>query len=214
MLIIQIIKGWVFCNFSHKLAVTFFTSCLTFTQDHKADLSSSSKNHFSQGPLLILLYSNYSFSSARPTTSLAKGPQARSSLVNGFVWDSSPSGTHFSQGHTTLYLLQGLQFHFATHLALGLLGIIKPWLVNSRIDGEAELLWEEVRLLEWGLIWQAVISLVNLLMTGQPTPCNLVIASSKYSKTSLLYKAKSGCTDLEISCMNDTKNHRLLEVWS
>lgn len=140
----------------------------------------------------------------------AKGPQARSSFVNGLGWDSSPALTHFSQGHTILHLLQGLQFHFATHLALGLLAIIKPWLVNRR--GGRAACGKRGRRLEWGLVWQAVASLVNLFTTWQPSLCNLVTAYSKYSKTSLPYKAKSDSIDLEISCLNDTEHHRLLEV--
>lgn len=73
--------------------------------------------------------------------------------------------------------------------------------------------WEKREgLLEQGFILQAVISLVNIFMTSQPSPCNLVTAYSNYFKTSLHYKAKSDAIDLKSSSLNDTENHRLLDV--
>lgn len=138
--------------------------------------------------------------------------RARSSFVNGCVWDSSPSLTRFSQGHTILHLLQGLQLHSATHLALALLGIIKPWLVNSLIVGEAGLpvgrregCWSGDSLASSHVISQSIHDLTTF-------PVQSSDWYSKYSKTSLPYKAKSDSIDLEMSCLNDTENHRLLEV--
>lgn len=71
---------------------------------------------------------------------------------------------------------------------------------------------EEGRALEQGFILQADISLVNIFMTSQPSPRNLVTAYSNYFKTSLHYKAKSDSIDLKISSLKDTEDHRLLDV--
>ena len=52
---------------------------------------------------------------------------------------------------------------------------------------------------EQGLILPVVISLVNIVMPRQPSPGTLVTTYSKYSETSLPYKAKSDSIDPEIS---------------
>lgn len=73
-------------------------------------------------------------------------------------------------------------------------------------------LGEEGKAVGAGILLQAVISLVNTFMTSQPSPCNLVTAYSNYFKTGLHYKAKSDSMDLKSSPLNDTENHRLLNV--